>query len=130
MCFLCKANFCLMLFSARLFHRLYHSSKNTMSNENFTSANLSSSPPGVDDNSNTSNISSKNDVSNAATPANINNLGQNNVNKNKYTIEYCNNKTLHSSSPQLECKNFAKKLFQSPSDRHVYALVFSDSPVR
>jgi hypothetical protein len=49
---------------------------------------------------------------------------------NNYTIEYLNNTTLQSSSAQLECKGFAKRLFQSPSDRHVYACKFFVNPVR
>jgi hypothetical protein len=50
--------------------------------------------------------------------------------ENNYTIEYLNNTTLQSSSAQLECKGFAKRLFQSPSDRHVYAAKFFVAPVR
>jgi hypothetical protein len=52
------------------------------------------------------------------------------VPENGYSIEFLNNKTLQSSSAQLECKGFAKRLFQSPSDRHVYASKFFVTPVR
>lgn len=34
------------------------------------------------------------------------------------------------SSKILECKSFAKMLYQTPSDRHAYSLQFYGSPIR
>ncbi len=47
-----------------------------------------------------------------------------------YTVTFHEDKAVHSSSQMLECKNLSKKLFQSPSDRHVYGLKFYTNPVR
>jgi hypothetical protein len=47
-----------------------------------------------------------------------------------YTVTFHEDKAMHSSSQSLECKNLSKKLFQRPSDRHMYGLKFYTNPVR
>jgi hypothetical protein len=47
-----------------------------------------------------------------------------------YTVTFHEDKAMHSSSQTLECKNLSKKLFQRPSDRHMYGLKFYTNPVR
>lgn len=38
--------------------------------------------------------------------------------------------TVQTSSTVLECKSFAKTLYQSPGDRHAYSLKFLNTPIR
>lgn len=47
-----------------------------------------------------------------------------------YSVTFQQNNGLRSSSQSLECKSFFKRLFQSPSDRHVYGLKFYATPIR
>ena len=47
-----------------------------------------------------------------------------------YSLEYLDHKSLESTSSMLECKNFHKRLFQAPSDRHIYSVRFYVAPVR
>ena len=47
-----------------------------------------------------------------------------------YSVTFQQNNVLRSSSQSLECKSFFKRLFQSPSDRHVYGLKFYATPIR
>ena len=47
-----------------------------------------------------------------------------------YSAKFFDQNTLQSSSQVLECKNFSQRLFQAPSDRHVYAAKFVRMPLR
>jgi hypothetical protein len=47
-----------------------------------------------------------------------------------YSAKFFDENTLQSASQVLECKKISQRLFQAPSDRHVYAAKFVRMPLR
>lgn len=52
------------------------------------------------------------------------------MSSSSYTSHFLEQNALQTSSQVLECKLFAQRLFQAPSDRHVYAAKYFPNPIR